>query len=127
MRKSKRRRRKGKLQDVEISERVFGGVELVKSREQPSRLGVERVVGLLENYVEPRYVSGGARKPLDLGHQYLNRVHLSPIGFCKNQNTQKRTNRFCRKLFAASSSFMPYAVEDSDSLLCTESTRAIRV
>lgn len=39
-------------QDVEVCERVDGGVKLLENRTQPSRLGAERVLCLLEDDVK---------------------------------------------------------------------------
>lgn len=70
---------KQSLQDVEVSERVYGGVELVENRRQPSRLGAERVLRLFQNNVKAWDVSGAARQPLDLGHQSFQWPHVSGL------------------------------------------------
>lgn len=65
-------------QDVEVAEGVPGGVDLIEYGAEDAGLGVERLVGELQDVVQVGDVLDAPGKPLDLGHQVLERSHASP-------------------------------------------------
>lgn len=56
---------------------MLGGVDLVEDGAEGARLGVERLVGDLQDVVQVRDVVDAAGEALDLGHQVLDRSHAS--------------------------------------------------